>query len=172
MQIYKTLENGIKIVEYEDKFAQSIADMWNQSQEEWGDEGSISTAAQIIAEHAASSHFNVYLALLDEEVVGYCSFSRYRYDADTLYIPSLNARPDYHGKGIGKALVLQCVERTIELGYPRLDLYTWSGNTAAVPLYKKCGFLWEDRSDSTHFVNFIPQILNTSLFADFFKKAD
>ena len=172
MQVYKTLDNGIKIIEYEDSFAQSIADMWNQSQEEWGDEGSIRTASQIIDEHASSSNFNVYLAIDGTKVVGYCSFARYRYDANTLYIPLLNARPDYHGKGIGKALVLQCVERTIELGYPRLDLYTWSGNTAAVPLYKKCGFLWEDRSDSTHFVNFIPQILNTGLFADFFEKAD
>ena len=172
MQIYKTLDNGIKIIEYEDSFAQSVADMWNLSQEDWGNQGSIRTASQIIDEHAGSSDFNVYLAVDGAEVVGYCSFARYRYDANTLYIPLLNARPDYHGKGIGKALVLQCIERTIELGYSRLDLYTWSGNTAAVPLYKKCGFLWEDRSDSTHFVNFIPQILNTSLFADFFKKAD
>jgi len=172
MLIYKTLKNGIKIVEYEDSFAQSIADMWNQSQEDWGNEGSIRTASQIIDDHASSSDFNVYLAIDGTEVVGYCSFARYRFDANTLYIPLLNARPDYHGKGIGKALVLQCVERTIELGYSRLDLYTWSGNTAAVPLYKKCGFLWEDRSDSTHFVNFIPQVLNTSLFTDFFKKAD
>jgi hypothetical protein len=64
------------------------------------------------------------------------------------------------------------VERTIELGYPRLDIHTWAGNTKAVPLYKKCGYLWEDRENSTHLVNFIPSIIKAEPFTDFFKKAD
>ena len=172
MHVYKTLDTGIKIVEYNNNLAQALADMWNQSRESWGGDSDVRTASQMIAEHAGASHFNVYLAMDGEEVVGYCSFGRYSSDVNTLYIPLLNVRPDYHSKKIGKALVLQCVERTIELGYPRLDLYTWAGNTAAVPLYKKCGFLWEDRPDRNHFVNFIPIILKTDLFTDFFKKAD
>lgn len=176
MKIYETLESGIKIVEYEPSLAPSLAEMWNicnqNDDDEWSGESGVSTASQVIAEHEGASHFNVYLALDGDDVVGYCSFERYFADANTLYVALLGVRPDYRSKKIGKALILRCVERTIELGYPRLDLFTWSGNTAAVPLYKKCGFLWEDRPDTTHLVNFIPTILTTPLFESFFKKAN
>ena len=170
MQVYKQLKNGIKIIEYSPAYAQAICDMWAKSGDDWGGDSGIRTPKQIIDEHSVAANFNVYLALDGDAVVGYCSFARYYYDADTAYIPLLNVQSDYQGKGIGKALVLQCVERTIELGYPRIDLYTWPGNTAAVPLYKKCGYLWEDRPDSTHLTNFIPTVLK--LFPDFFVKAD
>ena len=173
MKIYETLPSGIKIVEYQPSLAASLADMWNQSNEDWGGSGGgLETESRIIAQHETASNFNVYIALDGETVVGYCSFARYFYDANTAYIPLLGVRPDYKSKKIGKALVLRCVQRAIELGYPCLDLFTWSGNTAAVPLYKKCGFLWEDRPDSTHLANFIPTIVTTPLFAEFFKKAD
>lgn len=168
MNIYKTLENGIIIAEYEPKMAEAIARMWNMSNSSWGGESGITTASQIIEKHSAASNFNVYIAMDGEEAVGYCSLARFLQDADTLIINLLNVRPDYHGKKVGKELVLIALERTIELGYPRLDLYTWPGNTKAVPLYKKCGFLWEDKPDSTHLVNFMPTILKTGLFAKFF----
>ena len=170
MQIYKQLDNGIKIVEYAPSYAQAICDMWTKSGEDWGGDSGIRTPQQIIDEHSGSSHYNVFLALDGDAVVGYCSFGRYYYDADTAYIPLLNVQSDYQGKGIGKALVLLCVERTIQLGYPRVDLFTWPGNTAAVPMYKKCGYLWEDRPSSTHLTNFIPTVLK--LFPQFFAKAD
>lgn len=54
----------------------------------------------------------------------------------------------------------EAVKRTTEQGWPRLDLYTWPGNTKAVPLYKRCGFFWEERDDRVHLLNFIPKILN------------
>ena len=172
MTTYETLPSGIKIVEYTPALAQSIAEMWNLSTEDWGGSNSVRTAAQVISQHATASYYNVYIAMDGETVVGYCSFGRYFGDANTLYIALLGVRPDYKNKKIGKALVLRCVQRTIELGYPRLDLFTWPGNTAAVPLYKKCGFMWEDRSDTTHLANFIPTIVTTPLFTEFFAKAD
>jgi len=175
MKIYETLESGIKIVEFEPSLAESLADMWNawnQTDEDWGGDRTISTASQVISEHETASHFNVFIALEGDTVVGYCSFGQFYYDANTTYIPLLGVHPEYKGKKIGKALVLRCIQRTIELGYPRLDLYTWAGNTDAVPLYKKCGFLWEDRPDSVHLANFIPTIVTTPLFANFFEKAD
>ena len=176
MKTYETLDSGIKIVEFEPSLAPGLADFWNicsqNEDDEWGGESGISTASEVISQHEIASHYNVYIALDGDDVVGYCSFGRYYYDANTAYIPLLGVRPDYRGKKVGKALVLRCVQRTMELGYPRLDLFTWSGNTAAVPLYKKCGFLWEDRPDGTHLANFMPTILTTPLFADFFSKAD
>ena len=170
MKTYKQLNNGIKIIEYTPDHAQGISDMWVKCSGDWGGDAGIRTPSQIIAEHSGAANFNVFLALDGDIVVGYCSFARYYYDANTTYIPTLTVRPDYQGKGIGKALVLLCVERTIELGYPQTDLYTWAGNTAAVPLYKKCGYLWEDRPNSTHLTNFMPTVLK--LFPEFFAKAD
>jgi len=172
MKIYETLSSGIKIVEYEPSLAAAIAEMWTASSEDWGGGSSVRTASQIISEHETSSNYNTYIAMDGDIVVGYCSFGRYYYDSGTAYVPLLGVRPGYKNKKIGKALVLRCVQRTIELGYPRLDIHTWAGNTAAVPLYKKCGFLWEDRPSSTHLVNFIPSIVTAPIFAEFFKKAD
>lgn len=172
MTIYKTLDDGIKVVEYQDCLAQAVADLFNSDKEDWGGSSETRTAEQIIRNHSTNAALNVYVAMDGDKAVGYCRFEKYFKDADTLYIGYLDVHVDYQGKKIGKALVLQCVERTKELGYNRLDLHTWPGNTKAMPLYKKCGFLWEDRGDTTHLVNFIPEVLASPLFADFFSKAD
>ena len=173
MKIYKIMDNGVKIVEYDDTMAAAVADMWNKSGDSWGGSNSSMTAEQVIADYSGGgSYFNIFIALDGDEAVGLCSFDRYYKDADTTYVHVLNVRPDYHGKKVGKELVLACVNKTIEMGYPRVDIHTWAGNTKAVPLYKKCGFIWEDRADTTHLSNYIPTVLKTELFEDFFKTAD
>lgn len=150
----------IEIVNYHPGYAASIAEMWNRSQNEWGGGTTVSTAEQVRQEEENSDSLAVFLAVCQDEVVGYCSVSEYREDTGALYIQLLNVRPDYHGKKVGKMLVLRAVEETIRRGWPRLDLYTWEGNMKAVPLYKRCGFFWEDREEATHFMNFIPQVVH------------
>ncbi|AZU60734.1 GNAT family N-acetyltransferase [Neobacillus mesonae] len=161
-----------KIVEYTHELAEQVADMWNHSRDGWGGGSDISTAASVRQQEENSINLNTYLAIDGTSVAGYCGVSEYREDSGALYIPLLNVREEYQGKKIGKQLVLKAVERTIELGWPRLDLYTWGGNTKAVPLYKKCGFFWENRDDTVHLMNFIPSVLTTEAVQDFFKKAD
>ena len=174
MKTYKTLPDGTQIVEYEDSLAPALAEMWNRSGEGWGGASfdGIWTAEQVIAKRSSGAFFNVFVAMKNGEALGYCSFDRYFKDADTAYVHLLNVRPDHHGRKIGKALVLMCVEETIALGMPRLDIHTWPGNTKSVPLYKKCGFLWEDRTDTTHLLNFVPTVLQTELTKGFFDTAD
>ncbi|MCG7376389.1 GNAT family N-acetyltransferase [Paenibacillus sp. ACRSA] len=162
----------ISIVEYEPRYARSIADMWNASSESWGGDNSLQTEQAILQEHHHSTHLHVFLALVGEEVVGYCSFSHYKEDQGALYIPLLNVRPDYHGYKIGKRLVLRAIEQTLKLGYPRLDLYTWPGNIKAVPTYKKSGFFWEKRDDTTHLMNLIPSVLQTDAVRSYFEQLD
>ncbi|WP_408007225.1 GNAT family N-acetyltransferase [Pseudalkalibacillus sp. A8] len=159
----------IKIVEYEPSYAAAVAEMWNHSQDGWGGGNTVKTEEQILKEEANSTNLHLYLALEGEKVVGYCSLGEYREDEGALYIPLLNVRSDYHGKKIGKKLVLKALERVIELKWPRLDLYTWPGNTKAVPLYKKCGFFWEERDDATHLMNFMPTVLHTEAVQEYFK---
>lgn len=162
----------IKIIEYEPRYAAAVAEMWNNSQDGWGGGNSIVTEEQVLKQEAHSSNLHLFLALDGENVVGYCSLGEYREDEGALYIPLLNVRGDYHGRKIGKALVLKALEKAIDMKWPRLDLYTWAGNTKAVPLYKKCGFFWEDRDDSTHLMNFMPTVLHTEAVQDFFREWD
>ncbi|WP_257350900.1 GNAT family N-acetyltransferase [Pseudalkalibacillus decolorationis] len=159
----------IKIVEYDPSYAAAVAEMWNNSQDGWGGGNTVQTAEQVIKQEANSTNLHLFLALDGEKVVGYCSLGEYREDEGALYIPLLNVRGDYHGKKVGKKLVLTALERAIDMKWPRLDLYTWPGNTKAVPLYKKCGFFWEERDDATHLMNFMPTVLHTEAVQDFFK---
>ncbi|MFJ5718012.1 GNAT family N-acetyltransferase [Neobacillus sp. NPDC093127] len=162
----------MKIVEYRHDLAEKVADMWNHSREGWGGGNDISTAESVRQQEENSINLNTYLAMDENGVAGYCGVSEYREDSGALYIPLLNVREEYQGKKIGKQLVLKAVERTIELGWQRLDLYTWGGNIKAVPLYKKCGFFWENRDDTVHLMNFIPSVLTTEAVQGFFEKAD
>lgn len=162
-----------KLVEYSPKYAKAIADMWNVSKDGWNGEADHKTEEGVLRKEEISSHLNLYLALDGEKVIGYCKLSKYFAEENTLYVDLLNVDPAYHGKKAGKMLVKKSVERTIELGYPRIDLFTWAGNTKAVPMYKKCGFFWEQmEGGSTHLMNFIPTVVQAELFRDFFKKAD
>ncbi|HAQ60772.1 TPA: GNAT family N-acetyltransferase, partial [Candidatus Delongbacteria bacterium] len=162
-----------KLVEYNPKYAKAIADMWNVSKDGWNGEADHKTEESVKRKEEISSHLNLYLALDGDKVIGYCKLSKYFAEENTLYVDLLNVDPAYHGKKAGKMLVKKSVERTIELGYPRIDLFTWAGNTKAVPMYKKCGFFWEQmEGGSTHLMNFIPTVVQAELFRDFFKKAD
>ena len=163
---------GLKIVEYTPAYAKAVAEMWQKSAEGFNGENCDQTEESVLAAHANSADINTYLAVLEDEVLGYCAFSKYLKDEGALHIRLLNARYDLHGKGIGKALVKKAVERTIELKWPRLDLYTWPANIKAIPLYKKCGYFFENRQDTTHLMNFIPTVMHTEAVKDYFKDAD
>ncbi len=160
----------MKIVQYSHKYAAGVADMWRNSKKGWLGEVFFTTAENVIEEEENSPRVCSWIALEKEKVLGYCNLYEYREEANALYIGLLNVRDDHHGKKIGKKLLLRAVEKTVELGWKRLDLYTWSGNTKAVPLYKKAGFFWEDRDDSTHMMNFIPTVLNEELLHSYFQK--
>ena len=151
----------MKIVEYNHSYAALVADMWNKSSSSWGNEISNSTAEIVIASETTSGNIKLYLAIDKDEVVGYCSFSEYQYDEDASYLPLLNVRPDYLGKKVGKTLILKVIDDAIKSVFPRFDLFTWSGNIKAMPLYKKCGFFWEKKNNSVHLMNFIPYLYKT-----------
>lgn len=162
----------IRIIEYDPSYAGAVADMWNRSNESWGGGTNQRTEDSVRRGMETSSDLHVFLAVDGKEVVGFCSFAHYRQDEGALYVPLLNVRPDYHGHKVGRNLILNAVRKTVEAGCPRLDLYTWAGNTKAVPMYKKCGFFWEKNDDSVHLMNFIPTILQTEALAPYFEELD
>lgn len=172
MKIYKTLKNGIKIIEYEECYAAGLAEMWNKSKDNWIGGSELCTEQSQLDIYRSGSYLNVYLAIDCTSVVGICSLQHYSEDNNALQVHLLNVRPEYMSKKIGKELLLQSFSRTLELGYPRLELNTWAGNVKAIPLYKKCGFMWDDSSASTHLINFIPTIISQEFLKPYFTKID
>lgn len=166
----KELLSNIQIVSYHDGFARKVAEMWNRSKDAWG--GVTRTEEQIIEQHQSSDNIDTFLAVDNGEVVGYCGLSVYKEDIGSLYVPLLNVIPEYHGKKVGKLLLLRALEVARDKKWPRLDLYTWPGNTKAVPLYKRCGFFWEDNDSYTHLMNFIPTVINDNLLTSYMKNID
>ncbi|WP_096188952.1 GNAT family N-acetyltransferase [Evansella halocellulosilytica] len=162
----------VNVVQYHSELASAVAHMWNESREGWGGHSNIKTAEDVQMEEENSTNLFTFIAMIGEEAVGYCGLSEYRDDHGALYIPLLNVRTDFHGKKIGKKLVLTALEETMKRKWPRLDLYTWPGNIKAVPLYKKCGFFWEKRDDSVHLMNFIPSVLTVPAFQPLFAQLD
>lgn len=162
----------IQIIEYDPSYAGALAEMWNRSNESWGGGSNHRTEESVRREKETSSNLHEFIAVDGKEVVGFCSFSHYRPDEGALYVPLLNVRPDYHGYKVGRNLILNAVRKTVEAGWPRLDLFTWAGNTKAVPMYKKCGFFWEKNEDYVHLMNFIPTVLQTEALAPYFEELD
>jgi len=114
-----------------------------------------------------------FVAELDGNIVAYCDVNAKPNEKNSAYIPLLNAHPKYHGKGIGKAVLLSSIERVYELGIPRVDLHTWPGNLKAVPLYKKSGFMWSpDEHWGVLMQNFTPGARRHPIAQEFFKKHD
>ncbi|WP_339320096.1 GNAT family N-acetyltransferase [Paenibacillus sp. FSL R10-2734] len=167
-----TKAEQIRIIEYDPSYAGAVAEMWNRSNESWGGGTNQRTEDMVRREMEISSNLYVFLAVDGKEVVGFCSFAHYRHDEGALYVPLLNVRPDYHGYKVGRNLILNAVRKTVEAGWPRLDLFTWAGNTKAVPMYKKCGFFWEQNEDYVHLMNFIPTVLQTEALAPYFEELD
>ena len=159
----------VEYTEYDPSFAKAVAAMWNRSSAGWNGQVWNSSEARVLQEERDSAHLNLWLALSGEDVVGYAKLAKYDMEPGVAYVELISVDPAWHGKGVGKALMQKCVERSAELGYQRLDLFTWAGNTQAVPLYKKCGFFWERmETQATHLMNFLPGILNSPFFRPHF----
>jgi len=162
----------IELIKYHKKYASGVADMWNKSADAWGGKVAQDTEESIIQKEENSTCLDLTLAKQGDDIIGYCKLSVDHHDEGALYIDLLNVRPDYHGQSVGKKLLLDSIEKTIHRGWRRLDLFTWPGNTKAIPLYKKCGFFWEKRDETTHLINLIPDVLSCELVEDYFKTAD
>ena len=160
----------IKIVPFEEKYAKSLSAMWDESSAGWNGSDMAFSVETIITDEK-KAHVITNLALEGDRVVGYCNLENDKIPG-AYYIGLLNVLPSMHGRKIGKKLLIKAINKTIEDNIGRLDLYTWSGNTLAVPLYKKTGFLWRDNPHGVHLVNYIPFLLTNDFFKPYFAKLD
>jgi putative acetyltransferase len=73
--------------------------------------------------------------------------------ADTVELVKLYLLPAARGRGVGKALIMQCLDAARANGYARLYLETTDELTQAIPLYERLGFTYLPTAlgDSGHF---------------------
>ncbi len=170
--IQEVVMEKVKIIPYEEKYNGQIAECMVESADDWGGYTTMKTAEDVASRIKTMDYEEIFLAILDERLIGFCTLEKFWADREVLYIGLINVTPEFHGKKIGKKLLLKAIEKSVELGKDELDLYTWAGNTKAVPLYKKCGFFWEKRDRNIRLMNYIPFIRNNELIKKYIDDFD
>ncbi len=163
-----------ELVTDEPRDAELLADMWNRSEAGWpgGFGGGVPyTAERAQREFMSWDCYAQWVVEYDDELVGYLSLLADPERPEHAYVALLNARPDHHGRGVGRMLLRRAVDAAIEGGFQMVQLNTWAGNLKAVPLYKKTGFFWSPETNVT-MQNFVPTILRVPLLSDFFEDRD
>lgn len=154
--------------------AEKLAAMWNDSDAEWPGTwtGGVPTTAQYIRDwHEQLEYLAVHVWDAGDRIAGYCSLIHGEDEDDLIYLPLLNVSPHFQGKSLGRKVLVNAIEKTIEEKRYRLDLDTWSGNFKAMAAYKRTGFFW-DTGPWPLLRNFIPAILQMPCARYFFDKHD
>ena len=155
--------------------AEGLAEMWNASDLQWPGswtEGLPITPEIVRTWERERRALAVYVAEADGKIVGYCSFmdGHHGHEGEG-YLALLNVHPGYQKRSIGRRLIQATIERSVQEGWQRQTLGTWSANFKAVPTYKKTGHFWTPDT-SVWMQNFIPGALQLSLAKPFFAKHD
>ena len=74
---------------------------------------------------------NTYLAVVGDQVVGFCGL------ADDGHVASIYVRPDWFGQGIGSRLLLTALRRYPQ---PTSGRYYAEASMFSLPLFERCGF--------------------------------
>lgn len=157
-----------------EKDAERLADMWNTSDLQWPGswtDGVPYTAEQVCAHHEAGRMLVVFVAEIEDHIVGYCSFMEDGRHPGEGYLALLNVDPRFQKRSIGRKLIQATIDRAVQEGWKRQTLGTWPANFKAVPTYKKTGHFWTPES-SVWMQNFVPGALQMSLAKPFFARHD
>ncbi|MCF2136661.1 MAG: GNAT family N-acetyltransferase [Candidatus Thorarchaeota archaeon] len=154
--------------------AAKLADCFNSfdDSDSWpgGFTGGIQVTAQSVLERKEKSDdIRTIVAIDGDKIVGHCNLCHAELDREGAYVGLLGVRPDYQGKGYGKAMLIAATETAAQHGKRRIDLHTWGGNLKAMPLYKRIGFNWVPDT-RVLMESYIPCIITTPLFEEFFQR--
>jgi RimJ/RimL family protein N-acetyltransferase len=85
-----------------------------------------------------------FVALKDEDVVGWCDISLMRREGFThCGRLGMGVHKDYRRRGIGKRLIERTIARAKEKGLERIELEVFASNRPAIRFYERVGFVME-----------------------------
>jgi GNAT superfamily N-acetyltransferase len=170
----RTTERTVREARRDDpEEAARLADLWNVSDLGWPG-GSLLQGVPMTAERMREQLrwrelILILVAEADGEIIGYVGVKRDANRDGVAHGATITVRPDWQGKGCGKALLLAVLDRLTEMGYQQYRRATWSGNLKAIPLYKKIGDFWEPGTN-VRLQNFIPTARTLDIARGFFAR--
>jgi ribosomal protein S18 acetylase RimI-like enzyme len=85
-----------------------------------------------------------FVALKDEDVVGWCDISLMWLEGFThCGRLGIGVRKDYRRRGIGKRLIERTIARAKEKGLERIELEVFASNRPAIRFFERVGFVME-----------------------------
>ena len=90
----------------------------------------------------ADSVASSVIAVADGQVIGMLHVDASRHGFGEI---GMLVDRDWRGRGVGSALIQAATGLARQQGLHKLSLEVFAGNTAAIALYRKCGFLEEGR---------------------------
>lgn len=164
------------IESYADDIAESLAQMWNESDGQWP--GTFTRGVPMTGERItkwmseADYMMNLVVKRDDGKIVAYGNLrDTPNQTGVSCYVPLLNVHPEFQGKSLCRRMLNRMVDHATEHGYQRMTIGTWSGNLKSVPLYKKVGFFWTP-GIAVHMENYIPAVRQLPFARRFFANAD
>lgn len=106
----------------------------------------VRTFAPSVIQQAINMRGTTYLvAMLDQCLLGYskCAVTTPLscvVQTQAVELVNLYVYPAYHGRGIGRALLLQAMQLASQQGFTTLWLCAWQENHAALTFYQRAGF--------------------------------
>lgn len=99
--------------------------------------------------------FNNLIAIDKDKPCGLCSYGKSRdSDLDGFgEVIAIHTKPEYWGKGVGKALMDTAISELCKLGYSKIMLWTFEANNRARHFYEKYGFVFDGTYKESGFQN-------------------
>jgi ribosomal-protein-alanine N-acetyltransferase len=87
--------------------------------------------------------FSDALVALPAEGEGILGYSICWTVADESHLLNIAVRPDARGRGVGRALLVECMRRGARAGAGRIHLEVRAGNSPAIRMYEREGFSFQ-----------------------------
>ena len=139
----------LKIVEYDEKYLEQISniiiqDLLTVNSKDYGMERVKKMAEDFTVEklqNSLSKREKVFVALLDDNVVGTAGIDKSWYSDDEYWILTVFVKPENHGQGIGKKLIGKIEEYATTLPIKKLVI---PASITAHEFYYKLGYRYKD----------------------------